>query len=236
MKHWFAYSPLDTITLKAAGRWGERGTAEFFPLPAQTISGALRTAVLKENGVPLNRGTVWPAEIIDAIGRPGSEAPFRLTGPLLMKGGRLLVPAPHHWYIEVEEVDGKEKIKRLIKAFELNSPLIQCSSTKPLRWVPRLKVEALAGKWIPIDRLHLKEGDEVTAYGRTDLADDDELRVGIGMDLQKRTANIKEGKLYSGPRGTWSGPLTAICLCRPVESCSSAGSGASAASSGLLIH
>lgn len=194
MKYWFSYCPLDTITLKAAGRWGERGTTEFFPLPAQTISGALRTAVLREHGVDLSRGASWPSEIIDAIGQPGSEAPFTLTGPLLRKAGRLLVPAPHHWYVHTDEEEGKEK-KRLLKAFELNSPLIFCSSAKPLRWVSHLKVEALAGKWIPLESLNLKDGNDVTAWGRADLADDDELRVGLELDLDKHSA--RKGKLYS---------------------------------------
>lgn len=195
MTHWFSYRPLDTITLKAAGRWGERGTADFFPLPAQTVCGALRTAVLREHGVDLTRGASWPAEVVAAIGQPGSEAPFTLTGPILRKAGRLLVPAPHHWYVQVDESEGKVKKKRLLKAFELNSPLIFYSSAKPLRWVSRLKAEALAGKWISFESLKLKDGDEVTAWGRADLADDDELRVGLELDLVKRST--KNGKLYS---------------------------------------
>lgn len=195
MKHWFAYRPLDTITLKAAGRWGERGTTDFFPLPAQTISGALRTAVLREHCVDLTRGASWPSEIIEAIGQPGSEAPFTLTGPLLRKAGRLLVPAPHHWYVHTDEGKGSEKKKHLLKAFELKSPLICSSSDKPLRWVSRNKAEALAGKWIPVENLKLKDGEEVKAWDRTDLADVDELRVGLELDLEKRSA--RKGKLYS---------------------------------------
>lgn len=195
MKYWFSYRPLDTITLKAAGRWGERGTTDFFPLPAQTLAGALRTAVLRERGVELSRRASWPSDIIDAIGEPGSEAPFTLTGPLLRKGGRLLVPAPQHWYVQTDEGEGKDQKKRLLKAFELRSSLILSSSAKPLRWVSRLKVEALAGKWLPVESLNLKDGDEVTAWGRADLADDDEMRIGLELDLAMRSA--KKAKLYS---------------------------------------
>ena len=53
---WYKFFPVDTLYFKGADPMvmGENHTASYiFPPPAHTISGALRTAVLLQNGVSI---------------------------------------------------------------------------------------------------------------------------------------------------------------------------------------
>ena len=73
MNNWYSFTPADTLFCKGAEpmNLGENHTAtQLFPPPAQTIAGAVRTAILVQNEISFKdyaEGNV-PPNIADANG------------------------------------------------------------------------------------------------------------------------------------------------------------------------
>jgi len=196
---WYKFTPVDTLFFRGAQPMniGENHTASHvFPPPAHTLSGALRTAVLIQNGISFEsygKGEA-PAEIIAAIGYAGQPAPFSLIGPLFMLGGDIHVPAPYSWFMEKDSDKKKENGKvKIVKGRSLKSRLLK-SEASELIWARGDKNEmvSLGGGWIKKQDLHSAETMiEVKTSG--DFFEN-EPRTGIALEKNRK---VREGHLYS---------------------------------------
>jgi CRISPR-associated protein Cmr3 len=196
---WYKFTPVDTLFFRGAEpmNLGENHTvSHVFPPPAHTLAGALRTAVLIQNGVSFKSygiGNV-PAEIIAAIGRAGQLAPFNLIGPLFMLGKNVYVPAPYSWFMGKDSNKRKknEKIK-VVKGKLLKSRLLK-SEAPELIWAKGDESEmvSLGGMWI-------KKQDIYSAEMMVEVKPsveffENEPRTGIALEKNRR---VREGHLYS---------------------------------------
>jgi len=107
---WYTFNPVDTLFFKGAEpmNLGENHTASAnFPPPVQTITGALRTAVLMQNGISIEdyyKNNI-DGDILTLIGPADKEAAFCVVGPLFQENNITFVPAPYSWFIEKEDKD-----------------------------------------------------------------------------------------------------------------------------------
>ncbi len=203
MAEWFAYLPADTIFIRGAEpmlRGESHGASTVFPPPPSTIEGALRTAVLAEKGVhPLDyNGGRAPQEVYDCIGKPGSESPFSVWGPLFMKDGKLVIPCPYTWNIAKEaKVGGNTKKPgdpvAVVQAKRLKNTL--CIGKNTEYWVKGsvMEMKSAGGNWIYAESLNSNSAS-CRLIPPADLYRS-EIRTGIALDGRKRTA--REGYLYS---------------------------------------
>ena len=99
---WYAFYPSDTLFLRGAEPMvGGTGydTTQLFPPPLSVISGAIRTAVLAQKKISIQRYRKGDA-IADMIGAYGKKAPFNLIGPLIWYQSDYFIPAPYTWFVE----------------------------------------------------------------------------------------------------------------------------------------
>ena len=157
---WYSFKPVDTLFFRG-GEPMEMGESHafsiIFPPSVQTISGALRTAVLKQNNIDINdyySNSSSLEEIIRIIGKAGETASFSITGPLLRKNKEIFFPAPYSWFYSGEEgCNGKNtnsltfetEIKKLKK---IESPLI--NFPRNIYWLKSgsEKLESAGGLWV----------------------------------------------------------------------------------------
>jgi len=197
--NWYTFKPIDTLFFRGAEPMniGENHTAaDNFPPPAQTLAGALRTAVLAQNGISLTDyyANNLDTDILSLIGAPGETPGFDIIGPLFQKGATNFIPAPYSWFIEKEEKEEKEKSSvKVYKSFRLNSDLIKTSGSD-LSWAKGLSgvLESLGGKWIDASALHT--ANESITKKETHEFFDIEPRTGIALTQNR---SVREGHLYS---------------------------------------
>ena len=196
---WYKFTPVDTLFFRGAEpmNLGENHTvSHVFPPPAHTLSGALRTAVLIQNGVSFEaygKGEA-PAEIISTIGEAGQLAPFSLIGPLFISGDDLYVPAPYSWFMEKDSDKRKENGKvTIVKGRFLKSPLLK-SETSEFMWArgDQSEMVSLGGMWIKKQDLH--SVDTIIEVKRSEDFFENEPRTGIALEKNRR---VREGHLYS---------------------------------------
>jgi len=207
MVNWYAYTPADTVFCKGAEpmEMGSDHTANsIFPPPAETISGALRTEVLRQNNVSVKeykKGKCDP-KIISNIGKCGSKAPFEVYGPIFRKQERFLVPAPYSWFAEKDLLEAEDQVP-VYKGYLMEHRLLSTDVDKVL-WVQSKTpgLCSLGGMWIDIDSL-TAESKKVKVWKPEDLFGFEE-RTGIALDfaasensrsLSYRT--VREGHLYT---------------------------------------
>ncbi|MBC8391017.1 MAG: hypothetical protein H8E17_00405, partial [Deltaproteobacteria bacterium] len=176
---------------------GENHTvSHVFPPPAHTLSGALRTAVLIQNGVSFEaygKGDV-PSEIISTIGEAGQLAPFSLIGPLFISGNDLYVPAPYSWFMEKDSDKRKENGKvKIVKGRFLKSRLLK-SEISEFIWArgDQSEMVSLGGMWIKKEDLHSTE--TFIKAKKTEDFFKNEPRTGIALGKNRI---VREGHLYS---------------------------------------
>lgn len=196
---WYKLRPVDTLFFRGAEpmNLGENHTvSHVFPPPSHTLSGALRTAVLIQNGISFEsygNGKV-PAEIIAAIGEAGQSAPFSLIGPLFMRGDDVYVPAPYLWFMEKDGDKKKENGKmKVVKGRPLKSHFLK-SEASELIWARGDKNEmvSIGGMWIKKRDLHSVETMlEIKTSGEFF---ENEPRTGIALEKNRKA---REGHLYS---------------------------------------
>lgn len=194
---WYKFSPVDTLFFKGADPMvmGENHTAShIFPPPAHTISGALRTAVLIQNGVSIkeysSNETKAPAKIYNAIGAPSEPAPFNIIGPLFLVEEDLYVPAPYSWFVEKEAASGQIEV---IKGQVIESPLLKCSHSHFFWAKGKVReVTSAGGMWIRAQDLNSQ--DSLVTLKRSEDFFEIESRTGIAL-LQNR--RVRKGHLYS---------------------------------------
>jgi CRISPR-associated protein Cmr3 len=196
---WYKFNPVDTLFFRGAEPMniGEDHTvSHVFPPPAHTLSGALRTAVLIQNGISFEvygNGEA-PTEIISAIGEAGQPAPFSLVGPLFMFGGDVYIPAPYSWFIEKDSFEEVENGKvKIVKGRFLKSSLLKSEASEFI-WAKGDKSEmvSLGGMWIKKQDIYSTEMMlEVKLSGEFF---ENEPRTGIALENSRRA---RKGYLYS---------------------------------------
>jgi len=117
---WLALEPVDSLTFRGsetmvAGESHE-ATTLFPPLPS-TLTGALRSAVLMQQGIAPREYLDAPADYAADFPLLGSpEKPgFSLVGPLFMVGNTPLFPAPGHWFKEKVNVSAPRTKRTTIR-------------------------------------------------------------------------------------------------------------------------
>jgi|LQYC01.1.fsa_nt_gi Uncharacterized protein predicted to be involved in DNA repair (RAMP superfamily) len=199
MTNWYTFNPVDTLFFRGAEPMvmGENHTtSQTFPPPAQTISGALRTAVLIQHKISFddyggNRDVAQ--DIVKAIGKAGEEAPFNILGPLFMKDHELYVPAPYCWFVQKDDLEGTKKEIEVYKSRPVRSSLFKTEFENML-WAKGEKGElvSVGGNWIKASDLHLKK-EMIWIMGLGDFFGTEQ-RTGIALHKNRR---VRDGHLYS---------------------------------------
>jgi CRISPR-associated protein Cmr3 len=216
---WLAIDPIDTLFFRGAESMvaGENHEVDslFPPMPA-TIIGAIRTAILGQNGIApvdyLKNPESW-RDRFPCLGLP--EAPgFELSGPLFVAGDDcLLLPAPSHWFADTPEKKKKWEEKFLVQAGRplTGSPLGLTGSTVAPVWLHtpiKAAMKPLAGWWATAEAFTLVRQGQKVRFTREqgDLHSGEaailpasalflrEERVGIALTAERIA---KEGHLYS---------------------------------------
>ncbi len=191
MSIYYELTPLDTMFFRGAEplEAGQLEGTVLFPPPVSVIYGALRTAVLKKNGIDFKdykgkENSNIPAEIIKLIGNAEckeEDLPFKVTSFLLKKDNIIYTPAPYSWFVDsdrklsnsesfighkvicAEQFD-IDKQKSLSITSSVRIP-VQSQQFKPLSLpVVKTKKDAvtLGGFWIRLDLLQSKELPELS--------------------------------------------------------------------------
>lgn len=196
---WYAFDPVGTLLFKGAEPMemgADHHASQIFPPPAQTIVGALRTAVLSQHGVSFNeyyKANVPPA-VLSAIGKAEDSAPFEVTGPIFRRGERFFVPAPFCWFKGKGEKKSAEKQKaKIYKAEPLKSSLVKAED-QTLFWVKGGSGEmtSLGGNWLALEDL-FSASDEKDIF-HPDYFFTTEARTGIALNANR---SVREGHLYT---------------------------------------
>ncbi|MEW6673477.1 MAG: type III-B CRISPR module-associated Cmr3 family protein [Thermodesulfobacteriota bacterium] len=194
--NWYAFYPAGTLLFKGAEPMvmgADHHASQIFPPPAQTIVGALRTAVLVQNDISYEDyyKNIVPPEILASIGEAGNPDPFQVAGPLLRINERIFVPAPFSWFIDKAE-KGNEKV-RIVKAQPTRSNLIKARD-EYLFWAKGGSGEmvSLGGRWIKIEDLFSTDQNLETFSSDHFCAT--ESRTGIAL---KTNRSVRRGHLYT---------------------------------------
>jgi len=196
---WYKFTPVDTLFFRGAEPMilGENHTvSHIFPPPAHTLSGALRTAVLIQNGVSFETygNGKAPAEICESIGQAGEPAPFNLIGPLFIFRDDIYVPAPYSWFMEKDSDKNNENGKvKIVKGSPMKSRLLK-SEAHQLVWAKGEKGDmvSLGGRWIKKQDLHSDETMIEVKPNWEFFAN--EPRTGVALEKSRK---VREGHLYS---------------------------------------
>lgn len=164
-----------------------------FPPPAQTIIGALRTAVLLQNDISYRDyyDNNVSSSILDAIGEAKNQEPFSLMGPLFIRERHFFIPAPFHWFYDKAEKNNRNV--HVFRAETVKSRLIR-SKKKDLLWATGEGGEmvSMGGRWIRLDDLF--STDESIEIFDSEYFFSVEERTGIALH---RNRSVREGHLYT---------------------------------------
>ncbi|GAB6267355.1 MAG: hypothetical protein STSR0002_00950 [Smithella sp.] len=205
MMNWYNFTPQDTLFFRGAepAVMGESHTATMiFPPPAHTIAGAVRTAVLTQNGIDYkkyNAGTLSPEQdsIFAAIGKSGEESPFDILGPLFFKDNKLWVPCPYVWFAEKKDKQNIDLRKRAITVSARlgKNALLKTASSEALFWAKGNNLDTLGGGWVCLDEL-CKSSEEKTILENSDFFTS-EIHTGIALDVKSTRRSVRKSHLYS---------------------------------------
>lgn len=193
---WYAFNPAGTLLFKGAEPMemgSDHHSSNIFPPPAQTLVGALRTAVLEQNKISYddyyNKNVL--SEILSAIGEAENQEPFIVSGPLFRMNQHLFIPAPFPWFYD--KAEKKSRKVRVFRARPTKSRLIK-SSEKNLFWATADSGEmiSMGGRWIHIEDLF--STDEKTEIFDAEHFFTIEARTGIALN---RNRSVREGHLYT---------------------------------------
>ncbi len=219
---WYEYTPVDTIFCKGAEpmEMGENHTTStIFPPMPNTITGALRTAVLREHNISIEnyyKNDISP-ELVNIIGKAGEDAHFQVIGPLFMFGMNILLPTPYHWFYEKKSEKDKDENITVFESDRLdsetiNSLSIHSSAGENIYWTKgeNAEVKTLGSNWVS-DNLFtskdkknmrfIKNHEGLASYkDSTDIIKPSclftsEQRTGISLEEKHRT--VKSGCLYT---------------------------------------
>jgi len=194
--NWYAFYPSGTLLFKGAEPMDmgeDHHASQIFPPPAQTIAGALRTAVLVQNGISFENyyQNNAPPEIFLAIGEAGKQEPFQVIGPLFRIDEQLFVPAPFSWFID--KAERKMNRVRVFRVQPTKSHLIK-GEDQTLFWVREGRGEmlSLGGSWLKLEDL-TSTAEDIEIFG-PDHFYVTEPRTGIALNQNR---SVREGHLYT---------------------------------------
>jgi len=228
IKQWIQIEPLDTVFFKGsepmvAGQNHE--VRSVFPPMPTTIIGAIRSAILAQRKIDINRyvGVGDRDSTIETryplLGMPGMPG-FELVGPLLRsatKSGKteLFFPSPAHWFADEKKMKNGEAVP-VAAAKQISEYIDQLGITGSVlqpAWVMKPEngdLKSLSGYWINAAAFQtMKSGKgnllfyeqaknvipENPALLKLDAFVINEVRVGIA--LETGTRRVREGHLYT---------------------------------------
>lgn len=194
--NWYSFEPADTLFFRGAEpmNLGENHTATAnFPPPVRTLEGALRTAILKQNKIPIDHyyENNIDAKLLNIIGPADKKAGFSVIGPLFELDKTIYVPAPYSWFFDKKK---EEKVKvKIYKNCLIDTGLIKTSLTN-FYWAKGEtgELETLGGKWISLYDL-FSQNNIVSKKDTNDFYSVEQ-RTGIALD---RNRTVRESHLYS---------------------------------------
>lgn len=168
-----------------------------FPPPARTLVGAIRTAIGDAAGVD------WKAYGADSdhplravIGDSDSLGPLQFTGPVIVRGGVRLYPAP---LALLAGPAGADKQRKFVRLTPSASP-VKCDIGMvrlPVKSAPLDGAAPLEGYWLTDEGMNEFLRGTVPSGGHL-VAESDlfrpEERLGIGRDVH--AGSVQEGMLY----------------------------------------
>ena len=206
MNKWYSFKPVGTLFFRGASnanRGEDHSALSVFPPPFYTIEGALRTTILIQKGINFEeygKEDFNNEEIIESIGKSGTESPFNVIGPLFKYKESIFIPAPYSWYYAEEHKERLNKENRIkvkiqfLKKIETN---LIFPKTDEIYWVKpdnnkKDGVENCGGNWIKLDDIY-SDKNEIELFTLEYFAKN-EPRTGIGIDNRKGA--VHEGHLY----------------------------------------
>jgi len=204
MMDWYSFLPQDTLFFRGAepAVMGESHTASpIFPPPAQTLAGALRTAVLLQHGIEprsYNEGRILPQQVaaVSAIGPSGTPSPFNVIGPFFLQQGRFWVPCPYCWFTPKD--DGPPPASSMYNVTvgrPVANRLIVSKSGDRLYWAKGNNLNSLGGRWVPLEELYGQEPKKTIK--KTGDFFVSEIRTGIALDVKASRRSVRDGHLYA---------------------------------------
>lgn len=205
MNEWYRFKAQDTLFFRGAepAVMGESHSASFnFPPPPHTLAGALRTAVLVQNGVKYSdyKNGECKSEIIGAIGKAGTDSPFGIIGPLFETPDGLWLPCPYTWFAAKEDIKNLLPIAGTVNILEAKPVTpgaieLKTSSGKGLMWVKGEEPESLGGFWVSVKSIASKEPARNIRKAEAFFVQ--EPHTGIAMDYGWPRRTARKHHLYS---------------------------------------
>lgn len=168
---WLEIEPVDTLFFRGAESMeaGENHEVDtmFPPMPA-TITGAIRTAILRQQRIAPAAYLAKPDSFLQKYPLLGSprEPGFTLLGPLFMIGRDILLPAPAHWFADLpasSEMKWDEKYPvQTAKPLPAETLGLAGSVDRPF-WVHNPSgsdMKSLAGYWATKETFSALKGDK----------------------------------------------------------------------------
>lgn len=198
---WYTYTPTDTILVRGADEESSSLMSKF-PPPAHTLSGAIRTAYLKQQNISFHDYIRGKAEawVYKDIGKPSQEPPFSILGPLFEKDGEVFLPAPAHWYRLKNDMKDKSENSCFFDccyAMERIGPIENIYSSRPIHvWAQGINgtIETLGSTWIRLAEVGKVNTKEELSIFKPSYFFNKEQRVGVALHDDRRVHN---GRLYA---------------------------------------
>ena len=189
---WYSFTPVDTLFFKGAvmaEKGEDHNAVSIFPPTPHTISGALRTTILRQNGISIDefKNGRFPKNIMESVGKPGSSSPFNVIGPFLREENNLYIPTPFTWFVDKYLTNDN-----IYVASKLKSTLLVFPREKKF-WAKGLdsELENVGGNWIRIDKMLHPKRSYILPNDHFFIS---EIRTGNALQTNRR---VHEGRLYS---------------------------------------
>jgi CRISPR-associated protein Cmr3 len=196
--NWYEFTPVDTLFFKGASpmlKGKNHSASTQFPPAPETISGAVRTTILRQQGLsPADyKNGKGSKELSEAIGAASTPPPFYISGPLFKSGSDIFIPVPYLWFTDEKKSDTEKDEQTLVyKARFDQSDLIQTSSENLIWAVGQSnELKPLGGNWVKISEF---TSANPKIYKTKDFYGE-EIRTGI--ELEEENRRVKKGHLYS---------------------------------------
>lgn len=180
---WYEFHPSDTLFLRGSEPMVSGisyETTQLFPPPVSVISGAIRTAVLAQKNISIQKYKNGDPikELIGEYGKHGDNLPFKVVGPFLKVGDDYFVPAPYTWFVDEDKSGKKEKSENkneskndseksddesskkitVLEATPLDSQVVNSlglkSSSRIPGWVKhKNEIKTVGGSWVSLSAM-----------------------------------------------------------------------------------
>jgi len=203
MSAWYELKPVDTLFFRGSEPMeaGLLAPSTLFPPPVSVIEGAIRTAVLSEQQLPLSEFGSPGHRLEDKIGVKGGPAPFQVCGIILKKKNVVFIPAPWSWFVDQpsksqSKIDVTRSMNRNLPGMPIDPTVatnlgLATHKGLPLFVQAEHEAQSMGGKWLALDQFRrgINACEPVSGSEFYDM----EERIGIALDQQRRTV---QGKMY----------------------------------------